>query len=171
MKKKKKRKNPWYKICMDHHLYTLVLRFLTIRSRSEKEVTDYLQKKKASEEQIRLILSKLREQKFVNDEKFAQAWIEQRMRLKPKGWYVLKLELQQKGIADDIIARCELHMKTRGFEGKSEKELAMELVQKRIKKYQGLPREEVYRKLGGFLARRGFAIDTIKACIDGILKK
>ena len=149
----------------------IAYRFLSFRPRSEKEVTDYLRKKKASEEQIYLILSKLREQKFVNDEKFAQGWIEHRMRLKPKGWYVLKLELQQKGISEDIIKNHELRIKNQGWEGKSEKELAMELVEKRIKKYQGLPREEAYRKLGGFLARRGFDMDTIKACIDGILRK
>jgi len=77
--------------------------YLSIRSRSEKEMRDYLSKKKASEEIVEKIIASLKEHKFLNDETFARSFVLNRARLKPKGKALLKIELRQKGIADDII--------------------------------------------------------------------
>ena len=45
------------------------------------------------------------------------------------------------------------------------------LVEKKIDRYKHLPKQEIYQKLGGFLARKGFSWDIIKASIDEELKK
>lgn len=154
---------------MDEKLYTHALRFLTKRPRSEKEVRDNLSKKKADPSNIDIIVAKLKEQKFLDDKDFALWWIEQRQILKPLGWRLLELELKQKGIRKEIIDE----IKDAGKEVRREQELlqARELGEKRFKKYVGMSRDEVYRKLGGFLARRGFDLDTIKAVIDQLLQK
>jgi len=148
--------------------YNLALKFLARRPRSEREVKDYLKKKKVPDEQIEMILSKLREQKFVNDYEFATWWIEQRTRFRPKGRRVIEIELQQKGISREIVK--ELRIKNHESRGSDEKELARNLIQKRIAKYKELSRQELYQKLGGFLARRGFDLDIIKICIDEVLR-
>jgi regulatory protein len=88
---------------IDKKLYTQALKFLAKRARSTAEVRDNLLKVKAPEEQIQLIINLLTQQKFLDDMQFAQWWIEQRMLLRPKGWYVLEQELRQKGIPDDIL--------------------------------------------------------------------
>ena len=149
---------------MDEYSYNLALKYLARRPRSEKEVHDYLIKKKVPDTQIQLILSKLREQKLINDEEFAQWWVEQRNRFRPKGHRAIAFELKQKGIPAHIISNLEPGTK-------NEEQLAKELIQKNIKKYQGLSRQELYNKLGGFLARRGFDYDTITSCIDEVLGK
>lgn len=145
--------------------YTVAVVSLTRRPRSEKELRDTLVKKKASEEIIQRVLQRLREQKFINDEEFAAWWVEQRTRFRPKSDRVIKWELRQKGIPDDLIERV--------FEKRSEKEgdseKAKDLLERRLKRVQNLSKEEQYQKLAGFLARRGFDWETIKKALNAVL--
>jgi regulatory protein len=53
----------------------------------------------------------------------------------------------------------------------TEFEKALQLAEKRYALLKGASRNEIYNKIGGFLARRGFSLDTVKAVIDQILKK
>src|SRR5690348_12215412 len=151
---------------MDEKLYVKALQFLKLRPRSEKEVRDNLLKKKAPENQIDTIIGVLKEQKFLNDYDFAKWWIEQRTTFRPKGWYVIEQELKLKGISHEIIKSFA--------QEKSEDadlESAKRLIERQLRKYQGLSRQELYNKLGGYLSRRGFNYEVIKACIDSVLGK
>ena len=83
--------------------YALSLRYLTRRPRSEKELQDYLKKKKASPEVSLKITQKLKEQRFLNDEEFTRWWVDQRLRFKPRSVFLIKRELLQKGVSKTII--------------------------------------------------------------------
>ena len=48
-------------------------------------------------------------------------------------------------------------------------ESAKKLVEKKFSKYKNMEKQEIYQKLGAFLARRGFGWDTIKKSIDDSL--
>ena len=52
----------------------------------------------------------------------------------------------------------------------SDLEMAKKLAEKKMPKYKDLPKQEIYQKLGGFLARKGFNWDTIKKAIDDALE-
>src|SRR3989344_3846133 len=133
-------------------------RYLSFRPRSEKEVRDYLQKKKASPEIIETIIAKLKDKKFINDQKFAKWFIEQRSRIKPKGQRLIIIELKQKGISKDVI---DAVIQNSEFKIQNDREKAREIVERKIEKYRGLTKQEVYQKLGGLLSRRGFDYDVI----------
>ena len=159
--------------------YNKALKFLSYRPRSEKEVHDNLTKKsssakasegqrKASEEMVNLIIKKLKEQRFLDDREFAKWWIEQRTLVKPMGKRLIKLELTKKGIDKELID--EIFNDTEKIVH-SELELARKLVQRKIEKFKNEDRQTVYRRLGGFLSRRGFNYDTIKKAIDEALKE
>ncbi len=157
---------------MDEKFYTKALQYLSLRPRSEKEVRDNLLKFKATKEQIQIIIDLLKKQRFLDDVTFAKWWVEQRSNFRQKGWKIVELELKQKGINSDIIKNLELEIKKGSLEGvKSELEQAKELVEKNIRKFKGLSRQQIYQRLGGFLGRRGFGYDIIKICIDEVLKK
>lgn len=153
---------------MDHleKYLALCYRYLTIRNRSEKEIRDYLTKKKVSEEIIEQLVALLYEQKFLNDEAFARSWIVQRARFRPKGKMALKIELAQKGISKDIIEQV---MSEDNEELPDELTQAKALIERRIVKVKDLPRQEIYQKVGGFLARRGFPWEISKKAIDSSL--
>lgn len=149
--------------------YNLTLRFLSFRPRSKKEVSDYLKRKKADPLLINKIINKLEEYNFINDEEFAKWWIEQRTVFKPRSSRLIKMELRQKGISNEII-ESEIFSSEAGLIF-NEIERAKKIVESKIYKYKGLPRQEIFRKLGGLLVRRGFSYDVIKQSIDEILTK
>jgi len=142
-------------------------RYLSIRNRSEKEIVDYLTKKKAEPETITVIIERLKKQKFLDDEVFARGWITQRARFRPKGKSALKFELQQKGIGRELIEKI---LAEENEDRPDELTQAKNLIGRRIEKVKDLPRQEIYAKVGGFLARRGFDWETIKRSIDEVLK-
>jgi len=144
------------------------LRYLSFRPRSEKEVVDKLKEKKAPSEIIDRIVLQLKDHKFLNDEDFARWFIEQRLRFKPKGIRIIKMELKQKGINQEIIdeAIANLSSDEESEVPSSDLESARKLVEKKLPKYRDLDKQIIYQKLGSFLARRGFNWDVIKKSID-----
>lgn len=154
-------------------VYNSALRFLSYRIRSEKEIRDRLQLKtqgskvKTTTQNSKVIdevIEKLKKQKFINDEEFARLWIENRLRFKPRSLRLIKLELKQKGIDPETINNLQLTID-------SDLEQAKKLVGKRISRIRGLSRQEIYQKLGRFLASKGFNWDTIRKSIDEVLGK
>ncbi|HSA83805.1 MAG TPA: regulatory protein RecX [Patescibacteria group bacterium] len=144
-----------------------VYRFLTIRNRSEKEVRDYLIKKKAEAEIVEHIIALLQQQKFLDDEAFARGWVTSRARFRPKGKSALQFELQQKGVAKELIEKI---LNEEHEDIPDELTQAKNLIERRIEKLKDAPRQEIYAKVGGFLARRGYKWDTIKRSIDEVLR-
>src|SRR5690348_9673780 len=115
---------------MEDALYLRVLKFLNFRPRSEKEVKDYLQKKikkfpNIDSSVIDVIIHKLKQQKFLNDEEFAKMWVRSRTDYKPKGKYLVRLELIKKGISKDIIDQV---LESKQERAKSEEDLAIEVL-------------------------------------------
>ncbi len=147
--------------------FNSALRFLSFRPRSEKEVRDNLKKKSVDPLIIEKIISKLKEKNFVNDSEFAKWWIESRTRFKPRSIKLIRIELKQKGIRGDILDKM---INDEGLM-MNDLEQAKKLVEKKIERYKGLPKHELYQKLGGFLARRGFDWDTIKQSIDEVIRE
>ena len=113
---------------MNEEWYLLTLKYLQYRPRSMKEVRDHLKRKNVTEDQIDLIINRLIEQKFLNDEEFAKMWIRNRTTLRPTGKHLLKLELIQKGIVKDTIDNV---LKEASEEGGSDLEMARILIQKK----------------------------------------
>jgi len=118
----------------------ITLRFLSFRSRSEKEVRDSLIKKQASNDTIEQIVEWLKDHKFLDDKEFARRFTEQRIKLRPRGMRVIKMELRQKGISQEIIEEI-----TAKNEGEEDNELAMakRIVEKKIIKYKGLEKTAI----------------------------
>jgi regulatory protein len=152
---------------MEEKFYNLALRFLSYRPRSEKEVRDKLKTKQVDPSIVEKIIAKLKEKKFIDDEEFARGWIEGRIRFKPRSVRLIAIELKQKGIEKEIIDKLLNTEET----SVSDLDSAKKLVEKKFKKFKALPKQEIYEKLGRFLASKGFNWDTIKKVIDGELGK
>lgn len=153
--------------------YARALRFLARRPRSEKEVRDNLLKKKVPPEVLEKIIAKLKEQKFVSDIAFASWWIEQRTRVAPRSMRLITLELLQKGVHKDTIESAIISVDSHmgRTSAQSDAETAKNIVEKKIRRFDNLSREEIYLKLGGYLARKGYGWDIIKRSIDEAIGK
>ena len=64
-----------------YDIYTKVLRFLSIRMRSEKEIILYLNKQQLDKEDQKKIIEKLKEQNLINDRLFCKAYISDKLYL------------------------------------------------------------------------------------------
>lgn len=140
-----------------------VYRLLSIRDRSEKEIREYLQRKKAQNPDK--IIEQLKEQGLINDERFAKAWVESRRRSKQKGVKALKLELWQKGINKEIIEQVV----SRQLSAVSEEQIAEKALEKKSRIWRNLDQVEFRKKATDFLMRKGFEYETAKKVIDNFL--
>ncbi len=139
--------------------YNLSLRFLSYRPRSEKEIKDYLKKKKIDENIQAQIIEKLKSYNFINDEDFVKFWIEQRTKFKHKPIWVIEFELKQKGIEKDLINEVLLSFdQTKRVDLESAKKLA----EKKMDFYRNLDPKKRREKVMNYLLRKGFDYKTIK---------
>lgn len=162
-------------------VYDKTLNFLSFRPRSEKEIRDYLEKKKVGGEVKKMVMKKLKRLGLLDDKKFALWWIEQRASFRPSGRRLLEQELRGKGVNQKIVkeALTQISQKegeTRDaiacqFYSSFERRLALKAAGKGLSRYQKLPPLKFRQKMGAFLARRGFSWEVIKEVIDEILKK
>lgn len=126
--------------------------------RTEKEIREKLSRKKYGSNAIRQTMDKLKKLGLINDKKFTINWINYRLSAK-KGLNLIKLELRKKSVPEDIIKETIEEFQ---FSPETEIAQAEEIFYKKIKQYKKLTPDKVYRRLGGFLARQGYSMETVK---------
>jgi len=138
-----------------------LLRFATLRPRSEKEIKDWLKRKKVHESLNKDLFIRLKRLDLTDDEKFARWWVEQRRLFKPRGKRALEMELRVKGIKKEKISQVLSDSKV------DEEKVARELLDKKAYKWKNLPGREAQQKMGQFLARKGFDWEIIRKVLGG----
>lgn len=136
-------------------------RFLSVRMRSRRELEDRLRRYGFADSIIRGVFSRLEGSGFIDDERFASAWVRGRIALRPSGAGLLRRELFQKGIAREVIDRTLREM----LSVQDEKALARQLAQARQRIYRRLPPPVAFRRLAELLQRRGFSPGVIAAVL------
>ena len=126
------------------------LRFLGYRARSMQEVRANLEKHEIPDGVIDATLGRLQENGLLNDQEFAQTWVENRNTFRPRSRRVLAMELRHKGLDDELVQDVLDN-------NVDEHALALDAARKYVRKVQGLAWQEFRLKLGGFLGRRGFS--------------
>ncbi len=140
------------------------VRFLSYRPRSEKEIRDYLKKKKVLPKLVIWVMKKLKGQRLLDDQAFAEWWVEQRSSFRPRGARALRVELRQKGIDQEMIEETVSRLV-------KELPLARKVAQKKMRVYRRLEGREFREKMAAFLGRRGFSWETIKKVLAEMVEK
>lgn len=147
-------------------LYTRTLEYSLVRPRSQREIKDYLYrktrdtrtktgavKKGVSPELTQRVFDRLVSRGYVDDEKFARFWVENRNQRKGSSLRRLSAELAAKGVDRQLIEQVI---------GESERDDQEEL-RKIIAKKRGRYDDE--DKFMAYLARQGFRYDDIKEAL------
>jgi len=137
-----------------------VMNYLSYRARSEKEVRLNLNKHGHSETVIDEIIDRLKRGGLVDDQNFARSWVENRSEFRPRGSQMLRMELRQKGIQDQVIANTLSDL--------DENALALKAARKRARRFKNLEWQEFRKKMNGFLARRGFHYGIISEVLPKV---
>ncbi len=139
-------------------LYNQTLGLIARRPRSRKEINDYLARKTDDQQEITQLLNKLSNLQLIDDEDFAQRWVENRRLLKATSQRKLTLELKQKGISDETIKQVLSEDET------NEQDVLRRLIIK--KRTQSRYKDD--QKLIAYLARQGFGYEDIKTVMQNI---
>lgn len=152
------------------------LSLLSVRPRSRAELRRRLERKEFQEAVIERTLAAMEELGYLDDAVFAEAFVRDRVRLKPRGRFGLLRELRRKGVAE-AIAREAIDAVLEAEEI-SEPELALEAAGKWARRNRTAlgrasrdrdERRKVRNRLYGHLARRGFSPDAIRPAMDDVL--
>lgn len=131
--------------------YVRVMRFLATRGRSRHELEQYLQGKGYAESVREAVLKRLEADRYVDDVRFANEWLENRSTFRPRSHAQVRMELRLKGVPEEIIS--ETLSKT---EYKDE-DLAVEAARKAFRQLEKLDWQTFRVKMGNALMRRGFS--------------
>lgn len=144
------------KLSQDDKAYGLALAYVARRLRSKWEMSEYFRRKEYDEELGRQILKRLTDLGLVDDQKFAEAWVNTRRLLKPVSRRRLAQELRAKRITDDIVDWVLMEDET------TDQTVLQDLVirKRRQTRYQD------NTKLMQYLARQGFGYDDIKRALE-----
>lgn len=137
-----------------------LLKFATFRPRSEKEIDDYLKRKKVHESMWEDLFEKLKHLELLDDAKFAKWWVDQRLAFKKISAKVLKLELFRKGIDREIVENVLEETPI------DEEKMARELLEKRAYKWDGLSEREAKQKKFQYLAGKGFDYEIVEKILS-----
>ncbi len=129
------------------------LNFLSYRPRTEKEVRANLKRNNVEEGVADEVVQRLRRGGLLDDVQFANLWVENRSEFRPRGRQALRAELRQKGLGDETIEVALSNL--------NEEELALRAAQKQARKLEALEWPDFRKRLGSFLARRGFGYEII----------
>ncbi len=84
-------------------LYYKCLNYIKVRLRSIEEMQNYLQKQEVDKKTSTKIINDLIKNKFLDDERFTKAFINDKLNFTNMGPYKIKNELQKLGISNHII--------------------------------------------------------------------
>lgn len=152
-------------------LYQRALEKALTRPHSEREMREYLSRKlrnsssdalegarpslRFSEELFELletVLRRLIAKGYVDDQRFAEYYVENRFVKKGVSRKRLAMELMKKGVAREIIDEV--------LDGRNDEAEILKMIAKKRAKYDD-------EKLIAYLCRQGFAYDLAKRCVEG----
>lgn len=111
---------------------------------------------------IKKVVKRLRELKYLDDNKILENYFEYRLKSRPQGKFLFLHEMHRRGIPFEN-ARAE--WEKRDIE---EKPLALELVKKRERQLNGLPQVLRKKRIASLLASRGFSPETVWGVLEKV---
>ena len=124
---------------------------ISYRDRTRYEIKKRLKNKGYNQDVINEVISVLTNLDYLDDYRFAQKWIKERIKYKPRGRYMLRYELEKKGIKRSIIdkALSELYSD----------EIELEITEKLAKKWlkRNINKQNYHFKLKRYLHNKGIS--------------
>lgn len=132
------------------------MKYVVFKKRTESEVRKKCQTLKYNDENIDEIIEYLKENDYINDEKYVERYIQNVMRLKNSSINEIKIDLLRRGIEDSLIEK-NITEELEEYEEKS----AIILANKKIKTME-------IEKLKRYLLNKGFSYSNASKAIDNL---
>jgi regulatory protein len=130
---------------------TIVLTQLSAGPRTRAQLEQVLARREVPADAAREALDRFAELGYVDDEGFAQAWVESRHHGKGLARRALRYELRNRGVDDATVDAA-----VEQLDPATERATAVALVARRLPSTRGLPTPKRINRLAGLLARKGY---------------
>lgn len=157
--KKEFNKELYDKVISENKVYEMMdiaIKYIGVRLRSVKEIKDYLKKKYEEENLIELVVDKLIILGYLNDDRFAKAFIKDKLNFTSMGDYKIKMELERLGVSQDIIENNISIIDEKFLEEKMQKQIDKMI--RTNKKYTG---QALKNKIYTHLVSAGFTKEKV----------
>jgi len=136
---------------------------------SKKEYSSGEMKKKfleweLTEEVAQKVLSSLRDENFIDDIRFAQAFVNDKLKFSKWGKIKISYMLRQKGVSDLIVSEALKKIDQEGYE-----KILINELQKKIRSIKAANNYELKGKLIQFAASRGFEYEVASKIVNKII--
>jgi regulatory protein len=145
---------------LSHRCLNAALQYLSYRPRSEAELRQRLHQRGFDGDNVEAALNKLKEQGLVNDLAFAQFWKDNRQSFRPRSQWLTRLELRQKGVAEDIIDQVVAEV--------DDEDSAYRAAVGRARSLPTADYHSFRRRLDEYLKRRGFSYGVISHTVERV---
>ena len=140
-----------YEQAMNQAMY-----YLGVRARTVKQMEDYLIKKQHDEHTIARVMEKLIEYGLLDDEQYAQRYVQTRK--DTSGKYLLRQKMKMQCFSSDVIDEA-----VGAIPFEDQVAAARALIDRKM---AGDEREDALRRAVQSVMRRGFAYDVVRAAAD-----
>jgi regulatory protein len=152
------------KISAEQDLYATALRALTRRAHSVHEMGEYLGRRAADKGSIASVISRLREQKYLDDARYALDFARQHAKARRQGRFRIARELRERGVPDRHIETALDVV----FAETDEAALLRARVKRHLIHSGGALDQRKIASVYRSLLRAGFAADIIRAELRGV---
>jgi len=143
----------------------ICLRLLTMAPRTRAQLAEAMRKRDVPDDVAESVLDRFTELGFINDEAFAEAWVESRHHGRGLAKRALASELRHRGVDQETVKEA-----VERLDPDQEAETARRLVEKKLPSTRGLDPKVRTRRLAGMLARKGYpaglAFRVIKEALE-----
>src|SRR4051794_37903981 len=127
------------------------LRLLSASPRTRAQLADALRRRNIPDEVAERVLGRFTDVGLIDDEAFAQAWVQSRHTGRGLAKRALAAELRRRGVADDTVNDA-----VESLDPAQEEHTARALVPRRLPATRGADPAKRMRRLVGMLARKGY---------------
>jgi len=148
------------------NVYNYALSVLSRQAKSEKQLIDKLKEKGYDNQFIDNAIIKLKQQKYIDDERYSEMLINSKINVSKYGKRRIKEALYEKGIDRETIDE-----KIEQLTEEDELKRAYSLGSKKLKTLKEEDTRKLFIKLSNYLINKGFEYGTVKKTISNLLDR
>jgi regulatory protein len=154
------------KLSSETDLYTAAISGLSRRSYSVYEMRTYLERRADDKETVQRVLARLKEHKYLDDERYARQFARQRAEIRKQGVFRIARDLRARGVPDRHIEAALAERSAESDEGA----IVRARLTRRLKTLRGPLDDRRTASVYQSLLRAGFAADTIRRELRAMAK-
>lgn len=154
------------KLSSETELYTAAINGLSRRAYSVCEMRTYLELRAEDKETVQRVLGRLKENKYLDDERYARQFVRQRAEIRKQGAFRIARDLRARGVPDRHIETALAERAAESDEGA----VVRTRLARRLKTLRGPLDERRTASIYNSLLRAGFNSDTIRRELRALAK-